>query len=53
MAYELARQSKLTIYAVDSDATAVALARKKLRTAGLYGTRVTVHLADPDRKSVV
>jgi outer membrane protein assembly factor BamB len=49
LSYELARQSKLTIYAVDSDAAAVALARKKLRSAGLYGTRVTVHLADPKR----
>ena len=47
LAFELARQSKLTIYAVDSDPAAVALARKKLRSAGLYGTRVTVHLADP------
>jgi len=49
LSYELARRSKLTIYAVDSDAAAVALARKKLRAAGLYGTRVTVHLADPGR----
>jgi len=47
LAFELARQSKLTIYAVDSDPAAVAIARKKLRSAGLYGTRVTVHLADP------
>ena len=49
LSYELARQSKLTIYAVDSDAAAVALARKKLRATGLYGTRVTVHHADPNR----
>jgi outer membrane protein assembly factor BamB len=49
LAYELARRSKLTIYAVDSDPTAVALARKKLRAAGLYGVRVTVHLGDPAR----
>ena len=47
LSYELARQSKLKIYAVDSDGTAVAAARKKLRSAGLYGTRVTVHIADP------
>ena len=49
LAFELARQSKLTIYAVDSDPAAVAAARKKLRAAGLYGTRVTIHLADPNR----
>ena len=49
LSYELARQSKLMIYAVDSDAAAVALARKKLLAAGFYGTRVTVHLADPKR----
>jgi outer membrane protein assembly factor BamB len=49
LSYELARQSKLTIYAVDSDSAAVSAARKKLRSAGLYGTRVTVHLADPKR----
>jgi len=47
LAYELARQSKLTVYAVDSDAALVAAARKKLRSAGLYGVRVTVHRADP------
>ena len=49
LSYELARQSKLKIYAVDSDSTAVAAARKKLRSAGLYGTRVTVHQADLKR----
>jgi len=47
LSYELARQSKLTIYAVDADAAAVATAREKLRAAGLYGLRVTVHQADP------
>ena len=49
LAYELARQSKLRVYAVDSDPAAVAAARRKLRAAGLYGLRVTVHLADPAR----
>jgi outer membrane protein assembly factor BamB len=49
LAFELARQSKLTIYGVDSDPAAISAARKKLRAAGLYGTRVTVHLADPNR----
>jgi len=47
LAYELARQSKLMVYAVDSDASLVAAARKKLRSAGMYGVRVTVHRADP------
>jgi len=41
LAYELARQSKLKVYAVDSDPAVVAAARKKLRAAGLYGLRVS------------
>ena len=49
LAYELAKRSKLTIYAVDSDAAVVAEARTKLRAAGLYGPRVTVHHAEPGR----
>ncbi len=48
LAYELARRTNLQIYAVDSDARNVALARKKLDAAGLYGVRVTVHLGDPE-----
>lgn len=46
LAYELARRSKLRIWAVESDAKLVATAREKLSTAGLYGRRVTVHHAD-------
>jgi len=49
LSFELARQSKLIIYAVDSDPASVALARKRLRAAGLYGSRVTVHPSDPNR----
>ncbi len=49
LAGALARQSKLHVYAVDADPANVAAARKALRAAGLYGTRVTVHLADPKR----
>ena len=49
LAYALARRSKLHIYAVDSDPANVAAARKALFAAGLYGTRVTVHLGDPNR----
>ncbi len=43
---ELARRSRLHIYAVDPDAKNVAAARRKLMQAGLYGTRATVHCAD-------
>ena len=46
LAYELARQSDLTIYCLEPDAEKVAAARKALNTAGLYGSRVTVHEAD-------
>ncbi len=46
---ELARKTKLRIYAVDSNADNVAAARRRLSAAGLYGTRVTVHLGNPDK----
>lgn len=49
LAYALARRSKLHVYAVDADPANVEAARKSLRAAGMYGTRVTVHLADPKR----
>jgi outer membrane protein assembly factor BamB len=45
LAYELAKRSKLHIYAVDDDPRQVAKAREKLTAAGLYGVRVTVHHA--------
>lgn len=44
LAYALARRTDLRIYAVDEDPKNVAIAREKLTAAGLYGTRVTVHL---------
>jgi outer membrane protein assembly factor BamB len=47
LAYELAKQSDLFIVAIDSDPQNVAIARKKLSAAGLYGSRVSVHLGDP------
>jgi outer membrane protein assembly factor BamB len=47
LAYELARQSKLFVVAVDADPGKVAVARKNLDAAGLYGSRVTVHVGDP------
>ncbi len=46
LAYELARQSELTIYCLEPDSAKVAASRKALDTAGLYGSRVTVHEAD-------
>ena len=47
LAMELARRTKLQIYAVDSDPVAVKKARRLLDEAGLYGVRVTVHCGDP------
>ena len=47
LALELARRTKLRIYAVDADPAKVAAARQMLDAAGLYGVRVTVHQADP------
>ena len=47
LAFELAKQSKLRIVAIDDNPKNVATARKKLDAAGLYGSRVTVHLGDP------
>jgi outer membrane protein assembly factor BamB len=46
LAMELAKRTKLQIYAVDADADKVQAARQMLDTAGLYGVRVTVHQAD-------
>jgi len=42
LACELARRTKLHIYACDPDPKNVASARKRLDAAGLYGVRVTV-----------
>ncbi len=47
LAYALAKRSKLQVYAIDPDPQNVALARRKLDAAGLYGVRVTVHQGDP------
>ena len=46
LAYELAKRTRLYVYAVTSDPRAHAAARSKLSAAGLYGERVTVHLRD-------
>jgi len=42
LAYELARQSDLVVFGVDTDAEAVAKGRGKLVDTGIYGTRVTL-----------
>jgi outer membrane protein assembly factor BamB len=47
LAYALTKASQLHIIAVDEDPCQVALARRKLSEAGLYGTRVTVLQRDP------
>ncbi|TKJ33524.1 MAG: hypothetical protein CEE38_20400 [Planctomycetes bacterium B3_Pla] len=47
LAHALARENKLHIIAVDDDPRRVALARRRLSQAGLYGTRVTVLQRDP------
>lgn len=49
LAEELAKRSRLQIYAVESDAAKVAAGRSRLDALGLYGVRVTVHHADPAR----
>lgn len=49
LTYELAKRTKLHIYAVDADEKNVAAARTKLMAAGLYGVRVTVHQASPEK----
>ncbi|NOX56058.1 MAG: PQQ-binding-like beta-propeller repeat protein [Planctomycetes bacterium] len=51
LALELAKRSKLQVYAVEADPQKAAAARARLEAAGLYGVRVTVHCADPARVS--
>ncbi len=46
LAYEIARQSDLEVYVVESDAAKVVKARANLSAAGVYGSRVTVHRFD-------
>jgi outer membrane protein assembly factor BamB len=47
LTYELARRSRLQITAIERDPVKVAIARRTLEAAGLYGVRVTVHEGDP------
>lgn len=46
LAFEIARQSQLDVYVVESDAEKVEAARRALSSAGVYGNRVTVHQFD-------
>ena len=43
---ELVRQSQLFVIAVDSDADRVSRLRRRFHRAGIYGTRVSVHVGD-------
>jgi len=47
LAYELAKQSELFVVAIDRDPKNVSIARQRLMSAGMYGSRVTVHEGDP------
>ncbi len=49
LAYVLADDTRLHIYAIDPDPENVARAREKLDVARLYGVRVTVHQGDPTK----
>ncbi|MAV38258.1 MAG: hypothetical protein CMJ59_22695, partial [Planctomycetaceae bacterium] len=46
LAYELARNSRLRIYAVEENLQQVAMARERLRRAGLYGRRIVLFHSD-------
>jgi outer membrane protein assembly factor BamB len=46
LALELAKQSRLRVIAVESDADKVRASREFLKTAGVYGSRVTVRQVD-------
>jgi outer membrane protein assembly factor BamB len=44
---ELIKQSKLYVIAIDANADRVAGSRKRIRAAGLYGMRASVHVGAP------
>jgi outer membrane protein assembly factor BamB len=52
LALELARGSKLLVHGIEQDPVKVAAARKRIAAAGLYGTRVIIHQADPARSGL-
>ena len=43
LAYQLAKQSDMSVYCVEADAQSAASLRESMDAAGLYGVRVTVH----------
>jgi len=43
LAYELAKQSELQIYAIEPDAVKVKASRAALQRTGLYGNRIVIH----------
>lgn len=47
LAYHLAKNSNLQIYAIESDAAKVASSRAAIAKSGLYGSRITVLQGDP------
>lgn len=52
LSYALATRTGLRICAVEPDPRQVALARRRLDAAGLYGVRVTVHEGDPAQSAL-
>ncbi|MFK5922447.1 MAG: PQQ-binding-like beta-propeller repeat protein [Verrucomicrobiota bacterium] len=49
LAYEISKRSDLYICGIESDPEKVALSRKKLAAAGVYGARVVIHQGDLDK----
>lgn len=49
LAYELAKRTDLYICGIESDPEKVAVARKKLAAAGVYGSRVVIHQGELDK----
>ena len=47
LALELVRQSQLYVIGIDSNPANVNRARRMLDNAGIYGSRVTIHVGDP------
>ena len=52
LAEELVRQSKCDVIAVDPDAAKVDALRERFHRAGLYGTRIAIHVGDPGTYSL-
>ncbi|MBC8470546.1 MAG: PQQ-binding-like beta-propeller repeat protein [Planctomycetes bacterium] len=49
LALELVKQSQLYVIGIDSNPAKVNRARRMLDDAGIYGSRVTIHLGDPHK----